>query len=213
LASLQTGNYKNFQNLVKTNSKTANENFLKSNDFRVQKSGSKQQQKLLLLLLKRNVTECGGKKREQEQEQKSRMFVEQKNSGKSNQFRVQKSRSKQTPETSLESKSQDQNSSRKTTTTEKDSKEFEKHNNNNKVANVLENKAGSFPLSFFFSLFFHQELQKKKRKGASACEQQHERERERAMEWNFRRRSIRSPFFLLAKFKNQVILEFSNSQK
>ncbi len=68
---------------------------------------------------------------------------------KSNQFRVQKSRSKQTPETSLESKSQDQNSSRKTTTTEKDSKEFEKHNNN-KVANVLENKAGSFPLSFFF---------------------------------------------------------------
>jgi len=86
----------------------------------------------------------------------------------------------------LESKSQDQNSSRKTTTTEKDSKEFEKHNNNNKVANVLENNAGSFPLSWFFSLLFHQELQKKRRrrgrgKRVGAAAHERERERERAM--------------------------------
>ncbi len=63
---------------MKTNSKTGNENFLKSNDFRVQKSRSKQRQKVVVVLLKRNVTECGGGKREQEQEQKSWMFVEQK---------------------------------------------------------------------------------------------------------------------------------------
>jgi hypothetical protein len=103
----------------------------------------------------------------------------------------------------LESKSQDQNSSRKTTPTEKDSKEFEKHNNNNnnKVANVLENKAGSFLLSWFFSLLFHQELQKKRRRrgrgkrvGAAAHERERERESAMSDERNFRR-SICSLFF------------------
>jgi hypothetical protein len=72
---------------------------------------------------------------------------------------------------------------------------------------VLENKAGSFPLSFFFSLLFHQQLQKKRRRRGrgrthvSSSTRERERERERAMEWNFRRRSIRSLFFFVGEIQ------------
>jgi hypothetical protein len=107
----------------------------------------------------------------------------------------------------LESKSQDQNSSRKTTTTEKDCNEFENHNN--KVANVLENKAGSFPLSLFFSALSPRaaEEERKKRKGKThVSSSTREREREREKE----RRSVISgggasaAFFLLAKFRQKA---------
>jgi hypothetical protein len=81
---------------------------------------------------------------------------------------------------------------------------------------VLENKAGSFPLSFFLSLLFHQELQKKRRRRGRGRTHVSSSTRERERESNgveFQEEEHPQPFFLLAKFKNQVILEFSNSQK
>jgi hypothetical protein len=89
----------------------------------------------------------------------------------------------------LESKSQDQNSSRKTDTTEKDCSELEKHNNNNnKVANALENKeAGSFPLSWFvflppFPPRAVEEEKKNRKRQTRGSSSPRERERERESE-------------------------------